>query len=167
MKTKKYLPIILGWLLLPGLFACRQKTEYTSPEQLGRDVFQAVCTNDLVLLQKHIVTKKDRDNILDSAVVYNANLEDVKNAIDSKISGWKQHDRQVLNDLREEGKQKGIIWEQARLGSVDYTIISGNGRGKTDIYVHFTAGSAAAILRLDDCLLTQRGWIIYDDITLQ
>lgn len=137
-------------------FGCSTKEEVFTPEMLGEQVIITLSKNDP-----------------DAYKTLYIKPEEIKGKVQAPDDGFLDYYKFLyantgvtFNRILAEGKQQGIIWEQAKYVSVQYHIILPQKKDNTDIYVNFTAGGKSYILKLDDCLLTtNRGWRLNDDVT--
>ncbi len=141
--------------------SCNKTGIFITPEVLGESVFEAIRNKDLTSFRKFIINKKDETWFLKTTT----DKKNAKDYIEHKIQGWASHDEKVLNQLHEEGKEKGVDWKIAKFEKVEYEVHTKHEPNKADIYIHFSSGNNPYQIKLDDCLKMGRGWVIFDDIT--
>lgn len=145
-------------------FSCNNSTPFTTPEILGEKIFEAIRNKDVKSFRKFIINKKDANWVIKNSDKKTAK-DNVEDYVNYKIQGWASYDEKALNQLHQEGIEKGVDWKIAKFEKVEYKAKTKYIPNQADIYIHFSSNNNSYQIKLDDCLKVGRGWIIFDDIT--
>lgn len=165
----KYLPLFL----IAGIFSLAAGcagSDTTTEKGLGKCVFEAVKNQDTEELYSYVLKASDRDYLLKKLTVSTEKHRlNARGYMDYKIAAWARYKDALIPDLRQSGQKQGIDWNTITYDSIVSKTHFSEGTYKSDItvYMHPTQDGTICRLVLDDCLKTERGWVLFDDVTLQ
>ena len=140
--------------------------ENNTPEELGKTIYKAFLNNNIEEYKKYIMTAEDFIKLLDSSsysekkkakyiIKYNEDIPVMY--------------KQIVNDftlVRDEAKNNMIDWGKIEFDKIEYK------DGKTTymqyayINLIFNFKGTKYFIRLNDCLNTERGWLISGNVYL-
>jgi hypothetical protein len=146
-------------LLFPLFLACSSQV---TDEELAHKVFAAVKNDNAQALLECVVKREDITYVDDHA----GPSERLKNRMKIKMSRetvfWEVRYKERLNHTRKLAKD--VDWESAEFDKVENKSRMKNGLELSDILVYFHDKNQKWTMELDDCIKTDRGWVMMDDI---
>lgn len=163
------LPFLLLAAILSLITGCKSP-DTTTEEGLGISVFEAIKKQDTDALYALVLKESDRDRLLKG---FNARThkhrQNARGYMDYKIAAWAHYKHLLIPEIRREGQQQGVSWNTVTYDSIvsRTRTIEGITRSDITVYFHPTRDGIIGRLVLDDCLKTERGWVLFDDVSLQ
>lgn len=161
------------FVLVLFIFSCGGGLE--TPENLANIVFKALQIGDFEAYKNCIPNADDAkiymERIISEAKLSEKDLEKFKKRFEKRLSKMvKKISRDIkknekyFNKVLDKAKNAGINWEEAELKDVKYEIKDTKRAGiilKTaDIYMSFMFTDSIYIVKLDNCIKLNRGWLI-------
>jgi hypothetical protein len=78
------------------------------------------------------------------------------NAMDPRLSAWR--------DVRDEAIKLGVVWEKAKVISVDSKIFTREGMQRSESFVTVQSGNTKIEFKLEDLILINGNWFIFSAV---
>ncbi|HPN39408.1 MAG TPA: hypothetical protein PL041_13485 [Melioribacteraceae bacterium] len=131
-----------------------------TPEHLGKTIYNAFLNNKIDEFKKYIMTADDYIKMLDSTNFSEKKKQAYIEKYKQDIPLLFEQTLQNFEDVKKEAKNLNINFKEAKFEKIEYR------GGKAEIFnymyinIVFYSNNKKYLLRLNDCYLTQRGWLI-------
>lgn len=145
-------------------------------EELGKEVLQAYIDDNHRALKQLYVKQMDIENLIAESSMPEGMKRNAKQDLRAKTAFFKLINKLVFNSSRFRAYENGVNWQDVQFIKVtasetDYSFFNFSasfmkeyGIQVADIDVEFESAGETFILHLDDCIETQRGWCLTEDV---
>ena len=140
-----------------------QNKIFLTPEKFANEVFKAIKNNDLPKFSKLFPTKQVFLDTLKQSTIPEPELQKAKEGMDKKLKKTFKSIQESLVKIREKAKKDGVMWEKTIFGGVECEIKEKHQVKTSDIYLLVTFQGINYKVKLDDCMKTTKGWLMFDD----
>lgn len=134
----------------------------TTPKELGNAVFQAIQKESYQDYEKFLITEKDSEIIINNSNLGKEEKTQAQTYLKGLSNDMQHNGKQNFNDIIQEGKSKGIIWNRAKLDSLVCDIKSKKNIESGTVYIFGSCDTSQFLISLkqihksDQWVLTSR-----------
>jgi hypothetical protein len=131
-----------------------------TPEHLGQTIYNAFLNNKKSEFKKYIMTVNDYIDMLDSTNFSERKKQLYIEKYKQDIPFMEEQTLKNFDQVKEEAKKLNINFKKAKFDKIEYR------GGKAEIFKYlyinivFYSNNKKYMIRLNDCYLTKRGWLI-------
>lgn len=173
-------PTLYVCIITVFLFSCGQKPEEKTTEQkisdakqieeptnttlenLSASFLMALKKNNFKSIENFLPVREDVILILS---VYEGTEEEKKELLadaEDNVKKIRANTRKSFDEILKKGTEAGINWSEADFSSADYTLKKENNIEMADLTIIFTYKSLRYKIKIEECINTEKGWLIFD-----
>ncbi len=140
--------------------------ENETPEQLGKIIYNSFLNDSIEVFKKYIMTADDFIKLLDSSSYSEKKKEKFVKKYNEDIPVIFNQIVENFSEVKTEAKTNMIDWKNIEFDKIEYK----DGRSTYMHYAYvnlvFNYKGTKYFIRLNDCLNTERGWLISGNVYL-
>jgi len=131
-----------------------------TPEHLGKTIYNTFLNNNKSEFKKYLMTAEDYINMLDSTNFSERKKQLYIEKYKQDIPIMVEQTLKNFDEVKEEAKKLNINFKKAKFDKIEY--IGGKAEIFQYLYINivFYSNGKKYMIRLNDCYLTNRGWLI-------
>lgn len=161
----KYVTILSLVIFVSQCRSSPQKNAGSTPEALAIRVLHSLQSKNAPNFMEHVVTPAEFSQQLESQKPSDNFLKMSKKQMFAEWLSDRAKMPAQFDSVIAEGEKQGINWQDVRFVKAKYTIETDQGLRLLDyLDVYVSHAGKLYVIRLDDCILLQRGWLLLDKI---
>lgn len=149
------------------LFSCESENKEVqvskTPEEMGEVIFNAIKNENGATIRTYFAKNSDIDELLAKSNLSEKKKEKKKKKLQKKVQSLNDG---IAKDLAKIHDQE-IKWSETTFDWIDHKNFVKDSVTGADIYIVFSEDQVQYEIKLDDCYITSRGWVLFDRISFK
>ena len=158
---------IIALLFSLLFFSCKSNNEIektsTTAEEMGEVIFNAIVNEDASTIKKHFATSLDIEERLRRSSLSEKQKKKKEEKYIKRIASLNKGIAKVLASIQKEE----LDWSKATYDWIDYKNFEKDSVTGADITIVFSEDKLQYEIKLKDCLLTERGWVLFNKVSFK
>ena len=139
-------------------------TQPFTADDLGKNVFESLKNNDADALMKCIVNEDDVSYFENNGSLSAKDKSRLVRKVTFHASKWKNNYTSAFNKIISSPYYNAIDWPTAVYDKTENDFNLRGGVEQSDMHVIFHDKNGIHVVVLDDCIKTNRGWVLMDEV---